>query len=156
MKKKLSWKNLHKNELKLFYIKIFNYYTDLQQTNEYKINGYDTIILTREYTDHLFKNNLFKKELNSHLHHIVPRSCGGTDDSRNLIWLSLQSHCEVHGILYRCNKKNKSIRCAATMLNWNQSKRIRKLTVGEHRKSASSYETSKSFYGESSYSWSTD
>ena len=32
-----------------------------------------------------------------HLHHLVPRSCGGTDDETNLITLCVACHGKVHG-----------------------------------------------------------
>lgn len=35
-----------------------------------------------------------------HIHHIVPRHMGGTDDPSNLIKLSIEEHAEAHRILY--------------------------------------------------------
>lgn len=35
-----------------------------------------------------------------HKHHIVPRHVGGTDDSSNLILLTIEEHAEAHRILY--------------------------------------------------------
>ena len=35
-----------------------------------------------------------------HTHHIVPRHMGGTDDSSNLIRISVEEHAEAHKILY--------------------------------------------------------
>ena len=35
-----------------------------------------------------------------HKHHIIPRHAGGTDDSSNLIELTIEEHAEAHRILY--------------------------------------------------------
>jgi hypothetical protein len=35
-----------------------------------------------------------------HIHHIVPRHIGGTDDPSNLIELSVEEHAEAHRVLY--------------------------------------------------------
>jgi hypothetical protein len=35
-----------------------------------------------------------------HMHHIIPRHAGGTDDASNLIELSVEDHAEAHRILY--------------------------------------------------------
>ena len=35
-----------------------------------------------------------------HIHHIVPKHMGGTDDPENLIELSVEDHAEAHRILY--------------------------------------------------------
>lgn len=35
-----------------------------------------------------------------HIHHIVPRHIGGTDDPSNLIELSVEDHAEAHRVLY--------------------------------------------------------
>ena len=35
-----------------------------------------------------------------HLHHIVPKHMGGTDDPSNLIELSVEEHAEAHRVLY--------------------------------------------------------
>ena len=35
-----------------------------------------------------------------HIHHIVPKHMGGTDDASNLIELSIEDHAEAHRILY--------------------------------------------------------
>jgi hypothetical protein len=35
-----------------------------------------------------------------HKHHIVPKHAGGTDDSSNIIELSIEDHAEAHKILY--------------------------------------------------------
>jgi hypothetical protein len=149
MRKKLSWKKEHKEELKQYYLKISIFYKSIHSKE------FEDIILSREYTDHLYKMNLYKQELGAHLHHIIPRACGGTDNPINLIWLTKDEHANAHAILYRCNKSNVSIRCAATMLRVWANKR-KYLTAGEHRKNAGSFENSQALYGESSYSWQSD
>jgi len=35
-----------------------------------------------------------------HIHHIIPRHIGGTDDPSNLIELSVEEHAEAHRVLY--------------------------------------------------------
>ena len=35
-----------------------------------------------------------------HVHHIVPKHMGGSDDPENLIKLTLEEHAEAHRILY--------------------------------------------------------
>ena len=35
-----------------------------------------------------------------HIHHIVPRHAGGTDDPSNLIELTIEEHAEAHRLLY--------------------------------------------------------
>jgi hypothetical protein len=37
----------------------------------------------------------------THIHHIIPRHMGGTDDPSNLIELTVEEHAEAHMILYR-------------------------------------------------------
>jgi hypothetical protein len=151
MKKKLSWKNQHKEELKFFYKRIFNYYLELQSTEEFKKLSIEPLIIPREYTDFLFKYNLYHQILNAQNHHIIPRSLGGTDDQRNLIWLSKENHCEVHSILYAYNRKNASLRCAATMLKRNIIKYRYLTTPGDKRKYNNTI-----LYGENSYQWNQD
>jgi hypothetical protein len=40
-----------------------------------------------------------------HKHHIVPKHMGGTDDSSNLIELTIEDHAEAHRILYEQHGK---------------------------------------------------
>lgn len=35
-----------------------------------------------------------------HKHHIIPRHAGGTDDSNNLVLLTVEEHAEAHRLLY--------------------------------------------------------
>ena len=35
-----------------------------------------------------------------HLHHIVPRHAGGSDDSYNLVCLTIEEHVQAHKLLY--------------------------------------------------------
>jgi hypothetical protein len=35
-----------------------------------------------------------------HLHHIIPKYLGGTDDPKNLIELTIEEHAEAHRLLY--------------------------------------------------------
>lgn len=36
----------------------------------------------------------------NHIHHIIPKYLGGTDDPANLIELSVEEHSEAHRMLY--------------------------------------------------------
>jgi len=38
---------------------------------------------------------------NTHLHHIIPKHMGGTDDPSNLIELTVEEHAEAHRKLYK-------------------------------------------------------
>ena len=40
-----------------------------------------------------------------HIHHIIPRHMGGTDDSSNLIELTVEEHAEAHRLLYEQHGK---------------------------------------------------
>lgn len=41
-----------------------------------------------------------------HKHHIIPRHAGGTDDSSNIVELTVEEHAEAHRILYEeCGRK---------------------------------------------------
>ena len=35
-----------------------------------------------------------------HLHHIVPKHMGGTDDPSNLVELAIEEHAEAHRLLW--------------------------------------------------------
>lgn len=35
-----------------------------------------------------------------HLHHIVPKHMGGTDETTNLVWLTIEEHAEAHKKLF--------------------------------------------------------
>jgi hypothetical protein len=41
-----------------------------------------------------------------HNHHLVPRSCGGSDDETNLITLSVECHGKMHGVKWHLDHKN--------------------------------------------------
>lgn len=68
-------------------------------------------------TDYLKKCIQFSEQDKSltteyHFHHIIPRCCGGTDDSRNLIKVSIQHHKDLHKSIiqsYRPNKRSNTI-----------------------------------------------
>ena len=47
-----------------------------------------------------------------HIHHIIPRCCGGTDDPRNLIKISIKHHKQLHKLIlnsYRPKKQTNRI-----------------------------------------------
>jgi len=50
----------------------------------------------------------FMKKL-THIHHIIPRHMGGTDDPSNLIELSLAEHAEAHLKLYEDHGKKQDL-----------------------------------------------
>jgi hypothetical protein len=35
-----------------------------------------------------------------HIHHIIPKYLGGTDDPSNLVELTVEQHAEAHRLLY--------------------------------------------------------
>ena len=39
-----------------------------------------------------------------HMHHIIPRHAGGTDDLSNLVELTIEQHAEAHRKLYEDKK----------------------------------------------------
>ena len=38
--------------------------------------------------------------METHIHHIIPKHAGGTDDSSNLVELTLEEHAQAHKELY--------------------------------------------------------
>jgi len=140
-KKHPNWKDLNKDDLSRFHQQIKDYYNSILHPVE--------LVITRDYTDWIWKNKLKKKLVSSDaVHHIIPRSCGGTDDPRNLVVLSLASHSEVHQYLYRDNPDNVSMRACCTMLRvWCKKKGIQYLTVARTGKIAKP-ELYKKYYGE--------
>lgn len=40
------------------------------------------------------------KDIYTHIHHIIPRHAGGTDDPSNLIELTVEEHAEAHRLLF--------------------------------------------------------
>ena len=43
-------------------------------------------------------NNIMEKVL--HKHHVIPKHVGGTDESSNLVYLTVEEHAEAHRLLY--------------------------------------------------------
>ena len=56
------------------------------------------------------------KHFMKHLHHIIPRHMGGTDDASNLIELTVQEHAEAHLKLFEQYGKTEDL-CAYYMLS---------------------------------------
>jgi hypothetical protein len=53
----------------------------------------------------LCKNQTIPKGTYTEKHHIIPKSCGGTDDSTNIIVVTARQHFMLHSLLYRIAKK---------------------------------------------------
>jgi hypothetical protein len=112
--KKLTYEQKHAESLKRYYKMLKAYYDEI---DAYRLT------LTREYTDYIFRNGCrLKQTSHDQLHHIIPRSLGGTDDPRNLVWLHYAAHATAHEILYKSNRDDVSLRCAAAMLKRNAKK----------------------------------
>jgi len=71
-------------------------------------------------------------------HHIIPRSCGGSNDKQNLVCLTLKEHFIVHLLLlkmYQDNKKYKMYNAVHRML-----------VSGKYRYSSSTYKIAKTHH----------
>lgn len=55
-------------------------------------------------------------------HHVVPRSCGGTDDPENLVFLTTREHFVCHMLLVRIYKHNPDFRKKMVYALWWMSK----------------------------------
>lgn len=69
------------------------------------VQQYMTIVLTR-------LNNPLPPEAFGEVHHIVPKSCGGSDDASNLVKLLPEEHFLCHSLLpdiYRTGRNHKSM-----------------------------------------------
>ena len=53
---------------------------------------------------------------NYHKHHIIPKCCGGTNDSENLVRLSYREHYIAHILLAKAYPNNYSLQCAVHRL----------------------------------------
>lgn len=98
--------------------------------NNHYLNRYNKFI------NYCRLNNTPKKET----HHIVPRSMGGSDDSSNLIKLSLREHFIAHWLLFN-SYRNESMTSAFMLMNNRQNKRVNSKTYAilkEHATAQSS------------------
>lgn len=71
-------------------------------------------------------------------HHIVPKCCGGTDDTDNLIDLFAQEHYEAHKLLALENPECNSLQIAWCLMSKCNNKQLRNYSV-----SAEDYEEAK-------------
>ena len=53
-----------------------------------------------------------------HLHHIVPRHMNGSDDSSNLVELTVEEHAQAHLDLYHKYGKEEEMSFAAQGRSW--------------------------------------
>lgn len=61
-----------------------------------------------------------------HIHHIIPRHMGGTDDPSNLIKLTIQEHAEAHRLLWEKYRKPADLWAWKILLqrfDWSDSER---------------------------------
>jgi len=57
-----------------------------------------------------------QKHFMKHIHHIIPKHMGGTDDPSNLIELTVEEHSQAHLTLYEQHRKKEDL-CAYYMLS---------------------------------------
>ena len=57
-------------------------------------------ITEREFPYALILLRSINMNIYTHKHHIIPRHAGGTDDSSNLVELTVEAHAEAHKKLY--------------------------------------------------------
>lgn len=74
-------------------------------------------------------------------HHIIPKSCGGTNDEENLIDLYAHEHFEAHRLLALENPENKSL-----VFSWYMMSHVKKSGQERYISSAEEYEEAKISY----------
>lgn len=82
--------------------------------------------------------------LKTELHHILPRSMGGSDDKTNLVHLTTEQHYEAHYLLWKAYG-NQQMSCAFHLMTSNRADR-RQLTVDELVQLREDYRNSKKEY----------
>lgn len=65
------------------------------------------------------KNRKVDSKIHYDLHHIIPRSMGGTDDSENLILLTDKEHFVIHTLLWKIYR-NRSMTAALWIMSQNK------------------------------------
>lgn len=93
-------------------------------------------------------NNLIKKRQDfpaeeGEIHHIVPRSMGGSNDKSNLVKLTCREHFFAHLLLYKIHRNKEMAFALGRMLNSNKNSRSYEFARKAHRKAVS--EWSKAF-----------
>lgn len=66
------------------------------------MNPYQLLLVPEWYQYKAFIEAHHNPECDGHIHHIVPRCLGGTDDSNNLCKLEVEHHQVAHELLARC------------------------------------------------------
>jgi hypothetical protein len=118
---------------------------------EQQIDTTEVFNYTSKYTKHY--NNLISRAKNRQSdstvlyekHHIIPRSCGGSDDSDNIVNLTLREHFLAHKFLVKIHigqNKNKMLRALYMMSNTRGMKLPSKL-YEEAKTSLRTFSTSK-------------
>lgn len=82
---------------------------------EASLHEYNSIIIYRQ-------NNPLPKETYTETHHIIPRSCGGTDYYWNLVKLLPEEHYRCHRLLpeiYKSGKEHYAMVCAWNFMSMN-------------------------------------
>ena len=91
--------------------------TEYQQGNLYDYNNTKAFFLTREHNKCQFCSEEFKKGDPKHVHHIIPRTQGGTNSVDNLAILHKECHEKLHREkLFSKLKKNKQYK-ESTFMN---------------------------------------
>ena len=82
--------------------------------------------------------------LKTELHHILPRSMGGSNEKSNLVYLTTAQHYEAHYLLWKAYG-NQQMSCAFHLMTTNRADR-RQLTVDEFVQLREDYRNSKKEY----------
>lgn len=80
--------------MKVYNVDKYNFFSEAKN-----LSSYDEIIsYFKQFNDKQYYDS---KGIHCHLHHIIPRSMGGKDDSDNLVYLPYQYHIKAHYFLGR-------------------------------------------------------
>lgn len=101
--------------------------------NKYYV-WYTTLIHTAQNKNRKKKKGVYEYDL----HHIIPRSLGGSDDKINLVLLTPREHFIAHLLLVRCVGNDEVYRMVAALIRFKkQAKTSRKFEL--FRKTVSTY-----------------
>ena len=98
------------------------------ESKQYYLEQYNTLILFRQ-------NNILQKLSpgSVELHHIIPKSMGGTNDAKNLVYLTVQEHVKAHFLLWKIYDNGKMAQAYWLMVN-SHGQQLSSMEVEELRK----------------------